>query len=91
MTDTAGTTDDIFQTIVKGGAKTKSVEKVLQQLDELPKNKDPVTGKPLMTTQQSGQFKNSLKGHFIRNIYNKSLQDSGSQYGGQAMNSAKIF
>ena len=90
LTDTAGTTDDIFQTIVKGGAKTKSVEKVLQQLDELPKIKDPVTGKALMTTQQSTQLKNSLKGHFIRNIYNKSLQDSGSQYGGQAIDSAKF-
>ena len=43
-----------------------------------------------MTTQQSGQLKNSLKGHFIRNIYNKSLQDSGSQYGGQAIDSAKF-
>ena len=75
MTDTAGTTDDIFQTIVKGGSKTKSVEKVLQHLDELPKTKDLLTKRPLMTTQQSGQMKDSLKGHFIMNIYNKSLQD----------------
>ena len=62
LTTTAGTTDEIFQTVVKGGAKTKTVEKILQQLDELPKIKDPVTGKAIMTTQQSGQLKNSLKG-----------------------------
>ena len=90
LTTTAGTTDSIFQTIVKGGDKTKSTEIILKQLDDLPKLKDPNTGRAIMTTQQATQLKNSFKGHFIRNIYNSSLNDAGSQYGGQFIDSAKF-
>ena len=90
LTTTAGTTDDIFQTIVRGGAKPKSVERILNSIDELPKIKDPLTKAPLLTTNQALDLKNSLKGHFMMRLYNDSLTDAGSQYGGRFIDASKF-
>jgi hypothetical protein len=87
---TAGTVDDIFQTVVRGGSKPESVKKILTNLDELTKTIDPLTKRPLMTTQQVTQMKDSLKGQLMMNIYNKALKPTGSQYGGKFVDASSF-
>ena len=87
---TAGTVDDVFQTVVRGGSKPESVRQILTNLDELTKTIDPLTKRPLMTTKQVTQMKDSLKGQLMMNIYNKALKPTGSQYGGKFVDASSF-
>jgi len=68
--------DDIFNAIVSRSDKPFTVSKTLESLTKLTKMKD-ATGKVLLSEAESAQLKQSLQGHLLKEMMDKSRGSVG--------------